>query len=86
MSAGVARPVAPDVANQLLEVEAADGRRAEHGLPAFRVGAPGEGFDQRHPVVVALDAGRPEPGPEQRHVGPDERAADVEEDGLEIPR
>ena len=49
------------------------------------MGAPGEGFDQGHPIVVALDAGRPEPRPEQGQVGPDEGAADVEEDGLEIP-
>ena len=82
----VARPVAPDVANQLLQVEAADAWRADHGLPAYGVGPPREGLDQRHPLVVAVDAGGPEPGPEQRQVGSDERAPDVEEDGFEIPR
>ena len=77
----VAGPVPPDVANQLLQVEAADAWSTDHGLPAYGVGPPREGFDQRHPLVVAGDAGGPEPGPEQGQVGADERASDVEEDG-----
>ena len=82
----VARPVAPDVANQLLQVEPSDGRGAEDGLSTYRVGPPREGLDLRHPLVVAVDARGPEPGPEQGQVGADERAPDVEEDGFEIPR
>ena len=82
----VARPVPPDVPNQLLQVEAADARSTDHGLPTYGVGPPREGLHQRHPLVVAVDAGGPEPGPEQGQVGADERAPDVEEDGLEIPR
>ena len=51
-----------------------------------RVGPPRKGLDHRHPLVVAVDARGPEPGPEQCQVGADERAPDVEEDGFEISR
>ena len=82
----LARLVPPDVPDHFLQVETADAWRAEDGLPAYRVSPPRERLHQRHPLVVADDAGGPEPGPEQRQVGPDERAPDVEEDGFEIPR
>jgi hypothetical protein len=74
------------VQDQLLQVEAADARRADDGLPAQRVGAARERLDPRHLRIVAVDPGRPQPGAQQRHVGADERAADVEEDDLEIAR
>ena len=69
-----------------LQVEAADAWSTDHGLPTQGVGPPRKGLDQRHPLVVAVDARGPEPGPEQGQVGADERTPDVEEDGFDISR
>ena len=59
-------------------------RRAHDGVPLFGLGPAGKRLDAGHDVVVAVDAGLPEPGAEQCEVGADEGAADVEEDGREI--
>ena len=50
------------------------------------VGPPRGRFDLADLVVLAGDASGPQPSGQQTQVRPDERAADVEEDGFEVAR